>query len=83
MIIGNDTVHIFFAGCAVTYAGIMKMEAAKSGVPFDELNWTQEGIAEIAWDIADAMMAEREKRYGKAKDSKEDEGEEGKDSNEG
>lgn len=55
----------FYQECAISalaYIGAMKTEAARAGVPIEEQDWTQAGIAEMAFDVADAMFAEYKKR---------------------
>lgn len=52
----------WFAGMALTYVGNLKMESAREGVPLAENDWSQGGIATLAYDIADAMLAESEGR---------------------
>ena len=51
----------WFAGMAITYVGNLKIESAREGVPLAENDWSQAGIATLAYDIADAMIAAREK----------------------
>ena len=53
--------HKLYAGLALTYVGNLKMQAASLGAPLEENDWTQSGIAELAYDIADAMIAHEAK----------------------
>ena len=51
----------WFAGMAIGYVGTLKIESARTGVPLLENDWSQKGIATLAFDIADAMLAERDR----------------------
>ena len=51
----------WLAGMAITYIGYMKISSARLGIPIEEQDWTQAGIATMCYEIAEAMLAERKK----------------------
>ncbi len=45
-----------FAKAALTYVGMLKIEAARIGTPIEEGDWSCDGIARLAYEVADSML---------------------------